>query len=56
LDAGRAGVRLAGVVVELTSDLFTPGLRDAHPGDLRLGSSEPEKRDELVQKGSTIVA
>ena len=51
LDAGRAGVGLAGVLLELTADLVTPGLGDTHPGDLRLGAGQAEKGDELVLEG-----
>ena len=56
LDAGRAGVRFLGVVLELATDLLAPCLGDAHPGDLRLGAGEAEKHDKLVQKGGGIVA
>lgn len=54
LDAGRAGVGLAGVVLELAADLVTAGLGHTRPGNLGLCAGETEKGDKLVQKGVGI--
>jgi hypothetical protein len=54
LDAGRAGIGLAGVVLELAADLVTAGLGHARPGDLGLDAGEAQKSDKFVQEGAGI--